>query len=574
MGNCKPRVIDTDSKYYFNDIDDMATEAIGGAIPENINNASMEQRVSLTVTIKNVDITTEHKVELITYSDSDRKYSKSVGFTENKAKNIEDNIINFQQFFSIPYFFEKQQLLDFRVYDNAFNNNYETIQTSLGSIMGSRGQTLKKKLSNGSDIFITGNEIKKSNKILNFEISLKGNMVGMGIKYSITNLGTEKKPIVTKLYDSETKTINKNSSVKNTINFIICKIPVMFLNPTGNANENIVSIEIRDIVHNKSLGEYKGAISRLLVPDALEIALVNNLKALIKCTVEKHYTFISYLRSGMNINLTIGIDFTGSNGHYKDQPSYHYLDGGMNNYEKAIRSCGDIVAHYDNDQLFPVFGFGFCFIDSSLNNFEGKYTDFNYPINCNTSDPNIKFIDGVLKEYRKFITKIHLSGPTYFSPMLNDLNYEVKKEIEQGKIWNYHILMILTDGQIDDMEETKDALVEASFLPISVIIIGIGTGDFGNMDILDADDKPLYDRNRRKADRDLVQFVPFNNFQNNAQKLAEEVLEEIPRQVVEYYQHKNIEPKEEQDINNENIENKENNENIYYQNVNYDINQI
>ena len=96
MGNCKPRVIDTDSKYYFNDIDDMATEAIGGAIPENINNASMEQRVSLTVTIKNVDITTEHKVELITYSDSDRKYSKSVGFTENKAKNIEDNIINFQ----------------------------------------------------------------------------------------------------------------------------------------------------------------------------------------------------------------------------------------------------------------------------------------------------------------------------------------------------------------------------------------------------------------------------------------------------------------------------------------------
>ena len=293
MGNCKPRVIDTDSKYYFNDIDDMATEAIGGAIPENINNASMEQRVSLTITIKNVDITTEHKVELITYSDSDRKYSKSVGFTENKAKNIEDNIINFQQFFSIPYFFEKQQLLDFRVYDNAFNNNYETIQTSLGSIMGSRGQTLKKKLSNGSDIFITGNEIKKSNKILNFEIGLKGNMVGMGIKYSITNLGTEKKPIVTKLYDSETKTINKNSSVKNVINFIICKIPVMFLNPTGNANENIVSIEIRDIVHNKSLGEYKGAISRLLVPDALEIALVNNLKALIKCTVEKHYTFIS-----------------------------------------------------------------------------------------------------------------------------------------------------------------------------------------------------------------------------------------------------------------------------------------
>ena len=566
MGNCQTRKIDTDSKYYFNDVEDLSTAGTGGAIPDNVNNASMEQRVSLIITIKNVDLTSEHKVELITYSDSNRKISKSAGFTENKSKNIEDNTINFQKFFAIPYFFEKQQLLDFRVYNNVYNNNFETIQTSLGSIMGSRGQTLKKKLSNGSDIFISGNEIKKSSKILNFQISLKGNMLGMGMKYSIINLGTDKKPVTTKLYDSETKKISKNS-FNNNIYFDNCKIPVMFLNPTGNANENIVSIEIRDIIHNRILGEYKGPISRLLVPDAIEIALVNNLKALIKCTVEKHFTFISYLRSGMNINLTIGIDFTGSNGHYLDEPSYHYLNAGLNNYEKAIRSCGDIVAHYDNDQLFPVFGFGFCFIDSTLNNFVGKYTDFNYPINCNLNDPNIKYINGVLKEYRNFITKIHLSGPTYFAPMINDLNYEVKKEIGKGQIMNYHILMILTDGMIDDMEDTKDALVEASFLPISVIIIGIGDGDFGKMDILDADENPLYDRNRRKADRDLVQFVPFNKFKNNPQKLAEEVLEEIPRQVVEYYRHQNIEPKEEEDLNNKNNDN-------FNQNIPYNINEL
>ena len=102
--------------------------------------------------------------------------------------------------------------------------------------------------------------------------------------------------------------------------------------------------------------------------------------------------------------------------------------------------------------------------------------------------------------------------------------------------------MILTDGMIDDMPETKDALVAASFLPISVIIIGIGNGDFRNMNVLDADENPLYDRLGRKADRDLVQFVPYNQFKNNPQKLAEQVLEEIPRQVVEYYQHKGIQP--------------------------------
>ena len=121
---------------------------------------------------------------------------------------------------------------------------------------------------------------------------------------------------------------------------------------------------------------------------------------------------------------------------------------------------------------------------------------------------------------------------------------EVDRELEEGKIFNYHIIMILTDGMIDDMQETKDSLVAASFLPISVIIIGIGNGDFSKMDVLDADVEPLYDSNRRKADRDLVQFVPYNKFKDNPQKLAEQVLEEIPRQVVEYYQHKGIQPKD------------------------------
>ena len=65
----------------------------------------------------------------------------------------------------------------------------------------------------------------------------------------------------------------------------------------------------------------------------------------------------------------------------------------------------------------------------------------------------------------------------------------------------------------------------------------------GNMDILDADENPLFDKNGRKADRDLVQFVPFYKFSNSdGDKLAEQVLEEVPRQVVEYYLHNKIYP--------------------------------
>jgi len=539
MGACKTRSANTGAKYFFNEIQD----AIHGGANADIN-TTMEQRVSLICSLKNLDSNNNFKVELIIYSDTQRKASKSAGFTEDKSKDI-SNVISFEKFFAIPYFFEKQQLLDFRIYNGS---HYETIQTSLGSIMGSRKQTLVKKLPDGSDFQVQGREIKKSSKILNFNISLKGTFTGMGVGYTIINLGTEKSPVSTKLYQSEMK-----KTKTNIITFDQCSIPVMFLNTNGKAEENNVRIEIKDITHNVILGEFKGAIARLLVPDAIEVALQHNKKANIKCTLVNQPTFIGYLRSGMNINLTIGIDFTGSNGAYTDPRSLHYLQNGMNDYEKAIRSCGDILAYYDDDQLFPVFGFGFQFLDRNrdLGRNLGKYNYDNYPINCKVEDPNIHLIDDVLNQYRNFITKVKLWGPTNFAPMIRDLNNEVKENLRKGMTMSYNILMILTDGQISDMQMTINELVEASFLPISVIIVGIGNGNFGNMDILDADDNPLYDTGRRKADRDLVQFVPFNDYKNDPPKLAEQVLEEIPRQVVEYYQHKGIKPKDDdEDISN------------------------
>jgi hypothetical protein len=160
--------------------------------------------------------------------------------------------------------------------------------------------------------------------------------------------------------------------------------------------------------------------------------------------------------------------------------------------------------------------------------------------NINFQDnPNIYTIDNILIEYQKCLQRITFSGPTYFSPI-------IKKVIEminaKNNIYEYQILMILTDGVINDMQETIDALVEGSFLPLSVIIIGIGDADFSNMNILDGDDIPLISRKGVKRMRDLVQFVPFNKFENDAEKLSAEVLEEIPRQIEEYYSMNNLYP--------------------------------
>jgi hypothetical protein len=58
--------------------------------------------------------------------------------------------------------------------------------------------------------------------------------------------------------------------------------------------------------------------------------------------------------------------------------------------------------------------------------------------------------------------------------------------------------MIITDGKISDLDKTIDQIVRGSSLPLSIIIVGVGEADFSTMDILDADEEPLYSQKFRK----------------------------------------------------------------------------
>lgn len=64
------------------------------------------------------------------------------------------------------------------------------------------------------------------------------------------------------------------------------------------------------------------------------------------------------------------------------------------------------------------------------------------------------------------------------------------------------------------MANTIRAIVYASSLPLSIIIVGVGEADFDKMDVLDSDDGLLADSAGNRAKRDIVQFVPIRNFRN------------------------------------------------------------
>ena len=252
----------------------------------------------------------------------------------------------------------------------------------------------------------------------------------------------------------------------------------------------------------------------------------------------KRHTFLEYIFGGCEIQLSIAVDFTLSNGHPSDKDSLHYLDMNKNEYLHAIKSVGNILQYYDSDKQIPVFGFG-ATVPPSTNR-----ASHCFALNGDIFDPEVDGLDGVVDAYKNALKNVNLYGPTNFAPIIELVNDMAEAdEVDQAN-QKYNILLIITDGIINDMQKTIDQIVRgSSSLPVSIIIVGVGSDDFESMDILDADEVPLYSQKYKKnMEADIVQFVPFREFRNNPAELAKQTLEEVPGQLLNFMKKKGIVP--------------------------------
>ncbi|XP_032413726.1 copine-4 [Xiphophorus hellerii] len=257
-----------------------------------------------------------------------------------------------------------------------------------------------------------------------------------------------------------------------------------------------------------------------------------------QCKIIKMHSFLDYIMGGCQIQFTVAIDFTASNGDPRNSCSLHYIHPFQpNEYLKALVAVGEICQDYDSDKMFPAFGFG-ARIPPDFK------VSHDFAVNFNKDNPECAGIQGVVEAYQACLPKLQLYGPTNIAPIIQKVAKSASQEVHTKEAMQYFILLILTDGVITDMADTREAIVQASHLPMSIIIVGIGNADFGDMQMLDGDDGILRSPKGEPVLRDIVQFVPFRNFKHaSPAALAKSVLAEVPNQVVDYYNSKGIKPK-------------------------------
>ncbi|XP_032655539.1 copine-5 isoform X1 [Chelonoidis abingdonii] len=552
-------------------------DPIAGSIPAT--------KVELTVSCR-------HLLDKDTFSKSDPMcvlYTQGIEtkqWREFGRTEVIDNTLNpdFVRKFILDYFFEEKQSLRFDLYDvdskSPDLSKHDFLGQAfctLGEIVGSAGSRLEKPLTMGAftlhsrtgkpmpSVSNGGIPGKKCGTIILSAEEL-GNCRDVATMQFCANKLDKKDffgksdPFMVFYRSNEDGTFticHKTEVVKNTLNPVwqAFSIPVRAL--CNGDYDRTIKVEVYDWDRDGShdfIGEFTTSYRELARGQSqFNVYEVVNPKkkmkkkkyinsgtvTLLSFTVESEYTFLDYIKGGTQINFTVAIDFTASNGNPSQSTSLHYMNPyQLNAYAMALKAVGEIIQDYDSDKMFPALGFGAKIPPDG-------HVSHEFPLNGNADNPYCSGIEGILEAYHKSLKTVQLYGPTNFAPVVNHVARYATTEQDGSQ---YFILLIITDGVISDMAQTKEAIVNAAKLPMSIIIVGVGQAEFDAMVELDGDDIRISSRGKI-AERDIVQFVPFRdyidrtgNYVLSMARLAKDVLAEIPDQFISYMKGRGIKP--------------------------------
>jgi hypothetical protein len=236
----------------------------------------------------------------------------------------------------------------------------------------------------------------------------------------------------------------------------------------------------------------------------------------------------------MKLSLMLAIDFTRSNGDPRARGSLHSFEssitaGVTNEYHPILSAlAGRLESAWGLDLPIYAYGFG-AKLPPSRNRVSHCFS-----LKGSFFCPGMMGKEKLLQSYREILGCVNVHGPTRFQGVL-DLASNWAEHLSGTK--SYLLTVILTDGAMEDAQQTIDTLVRLSNLPMSVLIVGVGDADFSLMHRLDGDHEPLISAvTGERPSRDFINFVRYRDFaEQSPREFADACLEELPRHLREYF---------------------------------------
>ncbi|XP_073184497.1 copine-8 isoform X4 [Lepidochelys kempii] len=437
-------------------------------------------KVELSVSCRNL-------LDRDTFSKSDPicvLYTQGIGSKEWREfgrTEVIDNTLNpdFVRKFIMDYFFEERENLRFDLYDvdskspNLSKHDFlGQVFCTLGEIVGSQGSRLEKAIAGipgkkCGTIILTAEELNccRDSVLMQFCANKldKKDFFGKSDPFLVFYRSNE---------DGSFTICHKTEVVKNTLNPVWQAFKISVRALCNGDYDRTIKIEVYDWERDGShdfIGEFTTSYRELSRGQSqFNVYEVINPKkkgkkkkyinsgtvTLLSFLIETEVSFLDYIKGGTQINFTVAIDFTASNGNPAQPTSLHYMNPyQLNAYGMALKAVGEIIQDYDSDKMFPALGFGAKLPPDGRVSHE-------FALNGNPQNPYCNGIDGVMEAYYRSLKSVQLYGPTNFAPVINHVA-RYASSVKDGS--QYFVLLIITDGVISDMAQTKESIV--NFVP-------------------------------------------------------------------------------------------------------------
>ena len=136
------------------------------------------------------------------------------------------------------------------------------------------------------------------------------------------------------------------------------------------------------------------------------------------------------------------------------------------------------------------------------------------------------------------------------SPLLEKINHDIN---QLYKNFLYYVSFVLLSGDVDkcDQKNTIDKIIISSYLPLSIIIIGVGDHDFTEMNT-------FFNKEHKSSSRGIprnknnVIFTTIKSHSSTSEAISY-CLKELSKQIIEFYQLIKYSPQNTEIINIENL---------------------